>query len=79
VLLVNSVASAHTRIVRLPGAERPARQAETLALAPGRGLSGPRPQTVCASAESTVAGTHRSDWRLDRRQHTFGDSALEIT
>jgi hypothetical protein len=43
--------------------------AEIVASAPGREPFGPRLRTLHASAESTVAGTHRSDWRSDRRQH----------
>jgi hypothetical protein len=62
-LLANSVVSAHTRTVWSPGSDRPAYQAETLALAPGRGPSDPRSRTVRASAKITTAGTHRSDWR----------------
>jgi hypothetical protein len=42
--------------------------AGNLSPAPGRGLSGPWPQTVCVYAESIAAGSQRSDWRSDRRQ-----------
>jgi hypothetical protein len=38
---------------------------------PGRGPSGPWPRTVRASTESTANSSQRSDWRPDRRQHTF--------
>jgi hypothetical protein len=66
VQLANSVASAHARTVRPPGVDRPARQAETLALAPGRGPSSSRARTVHTSTESTTTCTHRSDWRPDQ-------------
>jgi hypothetical protein len=33
---------------------------------PGHGPSGPWPQTVRASIESTATGSHRNDWRLDQ-------------
>jgi hypothetical protein len=52
-------------------ADHPARRAETLASVPDRGPFDPHPRTVRASAESIVAGTHLSDWRLDRHHHTF--------
>jgi hypothetical protein len=39
--------------------------------APSRGPSDPWTQTVCASTESTATDSHRSDWRPDRRQHSF--------
>jgi hypothetical protein len=40
----------------------------TLTPAPGHKPSSPWPRTVRASAESTAAGSHRIDWRSDRRQ-----------
>jgi hypothetical protein len=52
-------------------ANRPAHRAETLASVPGCRLSSLWPRTVRASTESTTVGTHRIDWRLGRRQHTF--------
>jgi hypothetical protein len=40
-------------------------------LRPSHGPSGPGPQTVCASAEGSTRRHIPSDWRPDRRQHTF--------
>jgi hypothetical protein len=54
-------------------ADRPARQTETLALAPGRGPSGPRPRTVCTFVEGTATDIHRCDWRADRHQQEGED------
>jgi hypothetical protein len=80
VLLVNSVASVHVWTVRPPGADRPAHQAETLASAPGHGLSGPQSWTVHVSVKSTASGTHRSDWHLDRRQQfSFRKGIVQAT
>jgi hypothetical protein len=44
--------------------------AETLASTPGRGPSDPRSWIDRASVESTAAGTHHIDWRLDRCQRS---------
>jgi hypothetical protein len=49
-----SAASAYARTVRSHGADRTTVRQETLALAPGRGPSGPRPRTVRAWPESTA-------------------------
>jgi hypothetical protein len=68
-LPTNSATPAQARTVRPPGADHSARQVVTLAPAPGHGPSNPLPRTVHASAESTVADSHRSDWCPDRRQH----------
>jgi hypothetical protein len=65
---MNFVAPAHARTVQLIGSDRPARQARNPSFAPGHGPSSPWPRTVRACAESTVAGSQRSDWRLNRRQ-----------
>jgi hypothetical protein len=54
VLLPNFVASAHARTVRLVG-RNPSLYVWS--------------RTVCVTVESVAAGTHRSDWHLDRRQH----------
>jgi hypothetical protein len=43
----------------------------TLASTPGRRPSSPWPRTIRDSTESTVAGSHRSDWHPDQCQHTF--------
>jgi hypothetical protein len=59
-LPANSAALAHTRTVRFVRQDP--------APAPGRGPSGPWPRTVRASAESTAAGSYRSDLHPDRRQ-----------
>jgi hypothetical protein len=67
-LPANSVAPAHVRTVQPPDADHPARQAGTPAPTPSHGPSGPWPRTVCASAESAAAGSHRSDWRPDQSQ-----------
>lgn len=45
--------------------------AENNLLLPCCGPSAPTPRTLRASAESTVAGTPRSDWCTDRRQHSI--------
>ena len=78
-LLVNSVVSAYARTVRLPGADRLARQTETLALAPGRGLAGPRSRTVRASTESTAADTHRNDLRPDRPSIAGSEDSSDVS
>jgi hypothetical protein len=54
VLLVNTVASAHTRIVRPLDADRPVRRREDPTPTAGRGPFGPRPHTICAAAEGTA-------------------------
>jgi hypothetical protein len=67
VLLANAATSAHTQAVRPPGTDHPAQRREDSAPAAGCGLSGPTQRTIHA-AESTVAGTPRSDWRPDHLQ-----------
>jgi hypothetical protein len=69
VLSANSAASAYARTVRPIGADRPTHQAGNPSPMPGHGPSGPWPRTFHAYAESTTAGSQRSDWRPDRHQH----------
>jgi hypothetical protein len=53
------------------GADHPVCQVGNSCPALGRGPSDPWPRTICAYAESTAVVSQYSDWRLDRRQHTF--------
>ena len=73
VLFVNDATLAHTRTVRPPGAGRSACQQDKPASVLGHGPSNHRSQTVCDAAESTTVGTHRSDWRPNRRQQGVVD------
>jgi hypothetical protein len=68
----NSAAPTHERSVRPTGADRPTRQAGTLASVPGRRPSAPWLRTVRAYAERTAAGSQHSDWHLNRRQRIIG-------
>jgi hypothetical protein len=52
-------------------ADHPAQRREYSAPATGHSPSDPRTRTICSIVESATASTHRSDWRPDRRQHTF--------
>jgi hypothetical protein len=58
---MNSVARVHVRTVWPIGSDRLARQVGNPIPAPGRGPSGPWPWTVRACAESTAAGSQRSN------------------
>jgi hypothetical protein len=49
--------------------DRPTSTQERPAYVLGRGPSDPSTWTVCAAAESTAAGTPRSDWCQDQRLH----------
>jgi hypothetical protein len=69
VSLANVVASAHTRTVQPPGAERPAPRREDLAPVVGHGPSGPWLRTIRAATKGTVAETPLSEWRPDQHQH----------